>query len=358
MQVIDIVLIILIIIIVLHLFYNGYLVSSLKNCKKECMAVINKTKSKDNNVSVSHSESSTSTTLALPSSSTRRPPRPSRIGDTYTNEGNLPWYDVSNRLLDEREIPKNDVVRMDNNKMKMGNDSYKIVFGDQYEGRLTSDPYEVDLKKVPEPVELKGFNNNNISEVYVSADGKQCKISEDHENMKRYIRDNVLGGKNSCECVVDKSKSEFTRDEIDKYREGQIEFRNKIYGTSAPADDPVDKMNRVVNNGGMCGMNGNGMKVSDMYDNLVTPDHVKVSNLNGNGFFHGSPLPRKECIKAPIIETNNGVPYGNYIDKSNGNNRYMTDNWMYNGENPNNGGKMYGGLMGNDPMMEANRSHN
>jgi hypothetical protein len=86
------------------------------------------------------------------------------------------------------------------------------------------------------------------------------------EKINKFMLEKVLGGNEQCVCAVDKSKSEFTRDEINAYREQQLQFREKIYGTSASPEDPVDKMNLITLQGGI---KGNGQTISSFYDSLL-----------------------------------------------------------------------------------------
>ena len=143
------------------------------------------------------------------------------------------WYHYVNRLV------TNDSDIIDN----------KIVFDDNYEGNIKLNKNIVNLDR-KERKKKKGNNSKNRFDV------------------KDYIRNNVLGGKSQCFCVPDKSKSEFTRHDVDEYREQQLEFQSEmINGTSSPAIDPVDKMNIIKMEGGI---KGNGQTIADIYDNIVS----------------------------------------------------------------------------------------
>jgi hypothetical protein len=353
-HVFDIILIILAVVILLHLFYNNSLfVSSVR----------------DSNEHMSHNKrNATNTDIKMRNDAEYRDNGTRGIDRTKPSKK---WYHVANKIVDNAKTKKtskkvnntkskktskkvNKYFDNEKNNEKNNDKNYDLTFGSDYEGRLTSDPYEVDMQKHPETMDHKGFDNNNPNEKYEDVNGKSCTLAERSANMKRYIRDYVLDGKSQCECVVDKSKSDFTRNEVDEYRDQQIEFRNKTYGTSAPAVDPVDKMNTITMQGGI---KGNNQTIADFYDNIVGGSHNKrISNLNGPGFIMGSSIPTNKCVEPPHIDTTSGIPQGFYTGSANAGGKYfMRDNWMYNNENPNNGGALFDGIQGEDPMLNIQR---
>jgi hypothetical protein len=144
----------------------------------------------------------------------------------------IQWYKVNNRLV------------TNDGDVSNGN----IIFDDNYDGVIKQNN-NINLDKRERPINKKKYKNNNRFDV------------------KEYIRNNVLNGKSQCYCVSDNSKSEFTRTEVDDYREQQLKFQGEmIYGTSAPAIDPVDKMNIIKMDGGF---KGNGQTIADVYDSIV-----------------------------------------------------------------------------------------
>nr|XP_047140270.1 probable protein phosphatase 2C 45 [Hydra vulgaris] len=117
--------------------------------------------------------------------------------------------------------------------------------------------------KIPHPNE-----NEKIIDVF----GNSCYAYKDSEYKKRYINDHVFD--NKLECLTERPKTQFTNDDIDAYREKQLEFRDKINGTSSPAIDPVDKMNLIAIQGGI---KAQGQSIKDYYDKLLVP---KISSLS------------------------------------------------------------------------------
>jgi hypothetical protein len=111
--------------------------------------------------------------------------------------------------------------------------------------------------------------SKNIKDIrnYQSVHGNMCDIDNSDVDVKKYIRNVVLDGRDQCYCVEDKSKSEFLRDEVEDYREGMLDFYNKINGTADLPVDPVDKMNDIIMNGSI--KNGNNQTIATFYDNLV-----------------------------------------------------------------------------------------
>lgn len=238
-------------------------------------------------------------------------------------------------------------------------DNKKLVFVDNYEGRLTSDPFDADAIQVNESgIDLKGFLGNNPLEELVDVNGNTCELNEETAHLKRYIREYVLDGRSQCYCATDKTKSAFTRNEIDQYRDQHIGFRDKINGTSSADYDPVDKMNEIS----MVGIKANNQSIADFYDSIVDNKYNnkgesqitnRVSNLNGSGFIMGTSIPHNNCINPPEFDLKSAVPQGNYTQSSNSGGRYfLRDNWMYANENPNNGGTDHTGIRGSDPMSD------
>lgn len=316
----DIILITLAIVILLHLYYNNSLFVSACEDKTEHMSIFgssNNTQNQTNNIQVDSDE--------------YRDPGTKGIERTDSTK---PWYSEVNRS----------VSKSDKN--------YKLIFDDIYEGKMTSDPIEASSGgeyKTPATFDLNAFTKNT-DEKFVDANGNLCTLNESSENMKRYIRDYVLDGNAQCGCAIDKSQSDFTRDEIEAYRETHLEFRDKINGTSAPVEDPVDRMNVVTMHGGI---KARGQTIADYYDNVVD---TRVSNLNGPGFIMGTSIPKTKCVAPPTIDATSGVPQGYYTGDANaGGKFFMRDNWMYNNENPNNGGFMFDNIRAEDPLMEFNR---
>jgi hypothetical protein len=239
----------------------------------------------------------------------------------------------------------------------------KLVFADNYEGRLTSDPFDADAVQVNmSGMNMKGFLGNNPFETVKDVEGNKCNLDPEAENLKRYIREYVLDGKDQCYCATDPSKSEFTRDEIDRYREQQIEFRDKTYGTSKDFEDAVDKMNVVS----MTGIKAKNQSIANFYDSIVENKFDRelkggyklthrVGNLDGPGFIMGTTIPSDDCVKPPEFDLNSAVPTGSYTQSANTGGRYfLRDNFMYTNENPNNGGPDFTGVRGNDPMLDPN----
>lgn len=329
-HVFDIVIITLVVVVILHLMFNNSLfVRSCDTCKNEDMCNI-----QDGIIDHAFDDG--------------RDRDVGAVGLDRTLDSKN-WYHVANKLADNNEIYDETAVAIEslkkhtaNNNCRKSDNNCKLVFPDFYERKMTSDPFEADSipdADYPESLSNRRFTENEFTNVF----GNVCATNEDSKEMKRYIRDYVLDGKTQCGCVVDKSKSSFTRDEIDSYREKQIVFRDKIYGTSSPAEDPVDRMNEITLQGGI---SAEGQTIADFYDDLVT--------IKNSPAFQ-QPIPNVKCIKAPTIDAQSGIPQGFYTGDANGGRYMMRDNWMYSGENPNNGGLMYDGIYGFDQMIDPDR---
>jgi hypothetical protein len=234
-SVFNIILITFAIVIVLHIIYNA-------NLKKENMQII------ENN---EYSEAK------------YREPGSSGL-DRTANPDN--WYHVANK------IALNDKTKKNKHKNK------KVIFDDFYEGRNSDpfdgpfdgpfdDPFNAPEIEIPINKKNRKFGKFDYDEdIYTDVYGNECTKKQSDFDVKEYIRNNVLNGNNECGCVIDKSKSLFTRNEVDEYREQALQFHNKINGTSAPSEDPVDKINIIALKEGV---KANGQTIADFYDNLV-----------------------------------------------------------------------------------------
>jgi hypothetical protein len=354
--ILDVILITLAVIVLLHLFYNTE--SKTTQCT-ENMSVVN---------SLVSSLTETEADEALRKDNKQILPEvPTKTYDDgiYRDKGTIgldrtscskPWYHYTNRLvkgIDDEKILKDGKSRKDINReaveslIKSGKvNKGRLVFEDNYTDKVTSDPFEADITKYPPTLGgLKYYSD----EKYIDVLGNVCSLDDDKLDMNRYIRDFVLDGNAQCGCVVDKSKLDFTRDEVDEYREKFIEFKDKINGTSALPEDPVDKMNKITLQGGV---KADGQTIADFYDKLVG----STGTRQGPGFVLGSPIPSDRCVRPPVFDASSGVPQGYYTKNANNGGRYMLrDNWVYNNENPNNGGIFYDGISGQDPMIDNDR---
>jgi hypothetical protein len=207
-------------------------------------------------------------------------------GIDRTNDSKRWYHDVNKLITNESDTNQNDIPELirkinkhrsvkiktpDANEIKISSlnktKKYKLTFDDYYNGNLMADPYEIALvKKQVNSDQNASANDQDNTKDSVDVNGDTCAtFAESDQNIKRYIREYVLDGNTQCECVVDKSKSDFTRNEVDQYREQQIRFGDKINGTSSPAEDPVDKMNQIT----MQGIKATGQTIASFYDNIV-----------------------------------------------------------------------------------------
>jgi hypothetical protein len=381
----DIILITLAVVILLHLLYNNsLLVNSSCDYSNGRENMINIPSGKSDNVQNNNNISSDTETQYT--EGIYRDKNTSGIDRTSDSNN---WYHVANKLVTNNDasnslkyidtikksiksesqkesntnssIPTNLVSRYmnqqkDDTKEKCKAYSKgKLVFDDNYEGLLSSDPFDADEIKIRSTFGPKtGYSDFSqplrSEETYTDVYGNECTRSENDLEIKRYIRDFVLDGSAQCGCVTDRSKSDFTKTEVDEYREQALRFHDKIYGSSSAAEDPVDRMNKVSLDEGI---KAKGQTIADFYDNVVGG---RVSNLNGPGFIMGTSVPAGRCVKPPVFDNESGVPQGYYTSDANAGGRYiMRDNWMYSNENPNNGGVFFDGIKGDDPYTDVDR---
>lgn len=168
------------------------------------------------------------------------------------------WFHVVNKIA------------LNDNTAKKHKKTKQLIFDDFYKGQLLPDDddtdYDYDNDDKYKEVIRKNANNNMYMDVY----GNDTTINNSDLDIKDYIKKYVLNGNNECGCVVDRSKALFTRNEVDEYREQSLRFHDKINGSSAPAEDPVDKFNIISLNEGI---KANGQTVADFYDNIVNTSY-------------------------------------------------------------------------------------
>jgi len=164
----------------------------------------------------------------------------------------LRWYHVTNRLINQDSCISDKQANLE--KLK------RIVYPDNYN---SLDEY---TEPKPELCDRKyvchlDYQNNETNKDFLDLQSQM---------VKKFIRDKVLNGDVQCGCAENKSSAEFSRDEVDNYREKQLHFRDKIMGTSDPVFDPVDKMNEITVRGGILPSNRyHGHRVADVYDSII-----------------------------------------------------------------------------------------
>ena len=355
----DIILIILAIVIIIQLVYNNSIIVNTKSQCNESMDNI----SSEEIYSRESEENCSGESEEVLNYNDGKYRDPFTKGLDRTDETKK-WYHYVNRLITndtsikeqravediQNIIKSSNVTDIDSSKTK---NSGRLVFDDNYEGLLSSDPFETDDKiQLPNNSTTNALRTRYSEEKYVDAYGNQCTRADNDVEMKRYIRDFVLDGTNQCGCIVDNNKpvTEFTSEDINKYRDDYMKFNDKINSTSAPTEDPVDRINQTT----MAeGVKAKGQTIADYYDNIVGG---RVSNLNGSGYIMGTSVPANRCVRPPVFDNEAGVPHGFYTGSANAGSKYiMRDNWIYSNENPNNGGVLYDGISANDPLIDNDR---
>ena len=200
------------------------------------------------------------------------------------------WYHEANRLVkhDEQLYTKNkrknmkskrnekrkkSIVKCGDKKKKLKN----LVFNDFYEGGDFN-----ELMEESNGIKLEKKDRTNYSTIddknkMISCnDGKICD-NTNNDDIKLFLQEKVLNGQDDCFDIDDKNKAKYTRDEVDNYREQQIQFRNKILHSSAPVGDPVDKQNQIRLQGGFL---GNNETIADVYDSMVNNGSTKDGKSN------------------------------------------------------------------------------
>ena len=91
-------------------------------------------------------------------------------------------------------------------------------------------------------------------------------FDQNNDAVKKYIYD-IIDNRPKAVCMPNKCKAEFSRIDVDKYRDQQIRFRDKLYATSANAVDTVDRINALGDK--LHGPFGAGRRIYDVFSDLV-----------------------------------------------------------------------------------------
>jgi hypothetical protein len=353
----DIILITLAVVVILHLFYNDSLFT--KRCESsrpEYMGSVSRVPETNTQTkNLSDESSNVSSSLNVFDLSGR---------SNLKSSANIIYNDSNINEIDSTSNDSN--ISNNSNTSNNSNISNDSNISEVYDVRSETDQTvlkntDISVTKKTGNIALE-YNNNepltsntveqklrdmaqfgNVEEVMIDASGNKCNPRKDSKDMQRYIRDYVLDGQRQCECITDDTQASFTRNNVDDYREKQIQFRDKIMGSSAPAEDPVDRMNKVILNGGI---KAHGQTVASFYDNLVMPEYQSRLQV---------PIPTKQCVTKGTFDNSQGIPNVYYTSGENTSGKHMLrDNWMYNGENPNNGGKVFNDVSGDDQDVDYN----
>ena len=137
------------------------------------------------------------------------------------------------------------------------------------------------------------YNRQQKDKVDILVNDKKEQMSFDgHFDALKYMK-YVTDSRPRCICLPDKCGGEFSNDEIDGYRNSQIDFHSKINGTSKAGYDAVDKINMYDEK---CVL---GEKIGDVYDKLVNVTPEYLSNLPGE-------LKNAKNVENPM---NGGIQY-------------------------------------------------
>jgi hypothetical protein len=274
-----------------------------------------------------------------------------------TDEEVTPWYHVANRLVTDDDIDTLDIIDTDSHEFKKKNKKNRLVIHEDFtmdadnvhnNGDGVRCVSECDNSiKYAHPDDMT--NTYKDKGVYNDIIMGECKLDKKSQEIKEFLRDKVLNGYLDCECVTDATKSEATRDEIDRYREQQLRFRDKIYGTSNDAFDPVDKMNELT----MTGITSNGQRVSDVSDAILRNQYNALHNEQNSKSLHDMGLvlneslysmdnieyPDHQAFFKNALSNGNGPIDGKFYGTTTKGERHMLrDNWMYNNKPHANGG--------------------
>jgi hypothetical protein len=172
-----------------------------------------------------------------------------------------------------------------------------------------------------------------------------CMIEQTSINMDRYIKNMLM--RELPHCGSEGSLSEesnmvgegpnhpinagpnSSKSEIEGYHVGQLDFYDKVNGSSKNGPDMVDKINEfTMGSGKDC-----GVKIKDVFDKMTTGDTAR-------------------CIKQSDYDRINALPM--YKTNVAIGNMYSDDMWRYKDEKVSNGGKFYGDI---EPFNDSDSGH-
>jgi hypothetical protein len=180
-----------------------------------------------------------------------------------------PWYHVVNKLVGNTKKDKK------NNK---------LIIKDNYDTMTDYDEKE-------DNIQIERFEDRKFTDV----DGNIMSAKQSSKDMKEYIKNVVLNGKDDCYCVGDKTpyESNDKQKEINDYRESQLDFRSKIYGSSQPYMDEVDKINLFDEDKNDC------KTIAEIHDKII--GNASTLNIKPNNNIIGYENQETEFVKHLFI---------------------------------------------------------
>ena len=181
-------------------------------------------------------------------------------GTTGISRTNMskPWYRWANRLVgsDRDDIDSNTPSN--------------LVFGDLHRINDT-------MSQMSQMSAMSQMSTISTISTHTIPTTRDPELATHIQQTKQYLRDVALNGQNECWRDIDRSKSDYTRDQINQYRDKHIRFRDKIMGTSAPAVDQVDRLAQMslenqtthVDPSTTIGQHV-GQTIADFHDQIVT----------------------------------------------------------------------------------------
>jgi len=129
-------------------------------------------------------------------------------------------------------------------------------------------------------------NNDNL---FTDVDGNIMSANQSAKDVKEYIKNVVLNGQADCYCVDDKNPfdNKKEQDNIENFREKQLDFNSKIYGSSNPYMDEVDKIN-IFNLDNNTNKYLEKKTIADIHDKIIgnatTLNIIMNNNIAGNEY--------------------------------------------------------------------------
>jgi hypothetical protein len=146
-----------------------------------------------------------------------------------------------------------------------------------------------------------------------------CVVDEMNANMDKYIKHILMKSHPGYTKRHAPAEDRNSKKSVKGYHSSQLDFYDRVNGSSKDNADAVDKMNkRLLNGSEQC-----GVKIQDVYDKMTTGNIAAEARASERS--HANVLPNYKS------ETSTGKTYDD-------------DMWRYSNEKVSNGGQFYGGI--------------
>jgi hypothetical protein len=181
-----------------------------------------------------------------------------------------------------------------------------------------------------------GDNIENFDDNISHMKTKKCVIDETEFDADTFIRKKLLAGSNY------KSGTNYSNNDLKKYRDNHFAFRNNVWQTSKDVD-MVDKINDMYFSGDQdLTRNRKGTRIADLFDDL-TRNEDKIAQSCVSNMTSEKGIDRLMNQEATLVKGHNGSLISD-------------DLWFYNKEKTMNGGDFFDGIKPHEGPCSINQA--